>query len=235
MIRIGITGTDTGVGKTFVTESLAAAFDRRGQRVVAMKPVETGCEFDEPHRDGARLARAAGGRLPLETVAPLTFSEPVCPWLAAEHAGRPIDLDALDASLATASDGCEVLLVEGAGGILVPLTATIAFDALFVRWNLDVIVVAANRLGVVNHVRLTLAAARAAGLTVRAVVLNQIGQDGSDRSIQDNGRLIAELEGVPLIELPRAPKVDDLALSASLAERSGLVDLLVRPTLAPPA
>jgi dethiobiotin synthetase len=235
MIRIGVTGTDTDVGKTLVTTALAAAFTRRGQRVAALKPVETGCEFDEPNRDGARLMRAAKEQRGLAVVAPLTFPEPVCPWLAAERANAAIDIAALDAVMEKASAGYDVLLVEGAGGLLVPITPTLAFDGLFARWMLDVVIVAPNRLGVINHARLTIAAARAAGLNVRALVLNQIGGDGSDRSIQDNGRIIAEMERVPLVQLPRAPMVDDLDVFADLVEQAGLVELLTQPFVAAPA
>ena len=226
MIRIGITGTDTNVGKTLVTSAIAAALTRRGLSVAAMKPIETGCAFADPNRDGARLARAANETRPLAAVAPITFSECLSPMLAAEFGGRPIDLAFLDTAVHAASHRRDALLVEGSGGLLVPITATVAFDSLFARWSLELVIVAPNRLGALNHVRLTIAAARAAGLRICAVVLNQIGQDGSDRSISDNPRLIAELENVPVVQLPRAPVVDDLDLAAAFAERSGLVDLV---------
>ncbi len=235
MIRIGVTGTDTGVGKTVVSCAIAAALTRRGLRVAAMKPVETGCAFDDPGRDGARLARAAGETRPLSAVAPLVFPEPVAPVLAAELAGAPIDLVALAAAMEGASRGYDVLIVEGAGGLLVPVTAGTAYDTLFARWSLGVVIVAANRLGVINHTRLTLAAARAAGLRVVAVVLNDAGHEAADRSVGDNCRLIRDLERVPVVELPRLAAVDDLDLAAKLAEQSGLVDLIAAATALSPA
>jgi dethiobiotin synthetase len=227
MIRIGVTGTDTDVGKTLVTAALAAALTRRGFRVAAMKPIETGCNFDDPNRDGARLMRAANEQRGLPVVAPLTFQEPVSPLLAAELAGQPIDLAALDRAVKVAEQGCDALLVEGAGGLFVPITMDTSYAELFARWSLDVVIVAVNRLGTINHVLLTIAAARAAKLNVRAVVLNQIGGDGSDRSVGDNARLIEALGKVPVVQLPRAPAVDDLSVAANLIERSGLVDLIV--------
>ena len=226
MIRIGTTGTDTNVGKTLVTSAIAAALTRRGLSVAAMKPVETGCEFDDPNRDGARLARAANETRGLGLVAPITFPEPMSPMRAAELAGQPIDLRFLDSVLKMASRGRDALLVEGAGGLLNPVTPGLAFDALFARWSLDVVIVAPNRFGAVNHIRLTISAVRAAGLRVCAVVMNQIGQDGSDRSIGDNPRIIADLEQVAVVQLPRAPLVDDLDRSAAMAERMGLIDLI---------
>jgi dethiobiotin synthetase len=229
MIRIGVTGTDTDVGKTLVSAALAVALTRRGFHVAAMKPIETGCDFDDPNRDGARLARASKESRGLAAVAPLTFLEPVAPMLAAELAGAPIDLATLDHAVTAAALDRDVLIVEGAGGLFVPITAEVSFADLFVRWSLDVVIVAVNRLGAINHVRLTVDAARAAGLNVRAVVLNQIGGAGSDRSVGDNARLIELLEHVPVVQLPRAPAVDDLDVTANLVERCGLVDLVASP------
>jgi dethiobiotin synthetase len=233
MIRIGVTGTDTGVGKTVVTCALASAFRRRGLRVAAVKPVESGATFDDPDRDGARLRRAAGDDRPLSITAPITFPDAVAPLVAARYAGRTIDLDRLDASMHEASRDRDVLLVEGAGGLLVPLTEYVSYDALFARWGLDLLIVAANRLGVINHVRLTVAAARAARLNVSAVVLNELTTNQLDESIADNARVIAELERVPVAELPWMARLDDLDAAAELAEHCGLVELVApgsRPT-----
>ena len=226
MIRIGVTGTDTGVGKTVVACALTAALTRRGLKVAAMKPIETGVMFDDPDRDGARLARAARETRPLSLTAPVTFVDPVAPLVAARRERRPIDLERLETLSRDASRGCDVLLVEGAGGIMVPITERVAFNALFSRWSLDAIVVAVNRLGVINSVRLTLAAARAAGITVRAVVLNELFTAPPDSSIAENARILGELERVPVCELPWMPRLDDLERSADIAEHSGLLELV---------
>ena len=209
MIRIAVTGTDTGVGKTVVSCAIAAGMRRAGLRVAAMKPVETGVAADDPNRDGARLARAAGGLLPLSVVAPLVFPDPVAPSEAARRAGSTIDLAILDHAVRAASLQSDALIVEGAGGLLVPVVDRMAFDTLFARWSLELIVVAANRLGVINHTRLTLAAARSAGLLVRAVVLNNVLPTG-DQSAADNARIIAQLEDISVVELPWLSDVDDL-------------------------
>ena len=233
MIRIGVTGTDTGVGKTVVTCAIAAALRRRGLRVAAMKPVETGAAFDDEMRDGNRLRLASGDDRPLSVTAPLTFSEPVAPLVAARHERTTIDIARLDAAVREAARDRDVLLVEGAGGLLVPLTERISYDALFARWQLNLVVVAANRLGVINHTRMTLAAARAAGLTPAVVVLNELTTNSLDPSIADNARVIAELERVAVAELPWLPRLDDLDAAAELAERCGIVELVApgsRPT-----
>jgi len=209
MIRLGITGTDTGVGKTVVACAIASGLRRRGLNVAAMKPVETGVAFDDPSRDGARLARAAGGTHPLSVVAPIVLAEPLAPLAAARRSRSTIDLSLLDHAMRTASIDADALVVEGAGGLLVPITDQVAFDTLFARWKLDVVVVAANRLGVINHTRLTLAAIRAAGLAVSMVVTNRLSPD-DELSMEDNAALIAELEGVRVVELPWLANAGDL-------------------------
>ena len=215
MIRLGVTGTDTGVGKTVVACAIAAGLRRRGLRVAAMKPLETGVDANDPSRDGARLARAAGGTLPLSMLAPLTYPDPVAPLVAARRAGTQIDLSLLDHAVRAASNGADALVVEGAGGLLVPITERVAYDVLFSHWQLDAVVVAANRLGAINHTRLTLAAARAAGLTVSMVVLNNVSAE-CDTSAVENASIIAELENIPVVELPWLPDAGDLERASEI-------------------
>jgi dethiobiotin synthetase len=136
-----------------------------------------------------------------------------------------VDIASLDAAMGKATERADVLLVEGAGGLLVPITEELSFDGLFARWSLDVVIVAANRLGVINHTRLTVAATRAAGLTIRAVVLNDVG-DARHPSMEDNASVIAELTHVPVAELPWLPLADDLAGAADAIDRSGLIELI---------
>jgi dethiobiotin synthetase len=227
MIRLGVTGTDTGVGKTLVSCALASGMRRAGLRVAAMKPIETGVAPNDPQRDGARLARAAGGLLPLSVVAPLVFPDPLAPSEAARRVGSTVDLSVLDHAVRAASAQVDALIVEGAGGLLVPIVDRLSFDTLFSRWKLELIVVAANKLGVINHTRLTLSAARAAGLLVRAVVLSNV-RPTPDSSAQDNARIIAELEDVPVVELPWLSDADDLE-SASAYILPHVIPELERP------
>lgn len=215
MIRLGITGTDTGVGKTVVACAIASGLRRRGLRVGGMKPVETGVSADDPTRDGARLARAAGSTLPLSMLAPLTYSDPVAPLVAARRSGTPVDLALLDHAMRTVSNDADALVVEGAGGLLVPISERVAYDTLFSRWKLDAVVVAANRLGVISHTRLTLAALRAAGITISMVVVNSIAAE-SDTSAVENAKIIGELENVSVVELPWLPDAGDLERASEI-------------------
>jgi dethiobiotin synthetase len=184
VIRFGVTGTDTGVGKTFVACALIGALRDRGLSVAAMKPVETGVE-GEPD-DARRLCEAAGGRDPLDDVCPERFDEPLAPWVAARRAGRTIALASLEAARSRLEAGKDALVVEGAGGLLVPIADGITYDLLFRRWRLECIIVAANRLGAVNHTLLTVRAALAAGLRVRAVVLNTVSAEKPTVAEQTN-------------------------------------------------
>lgn len=230
MIRLGITGTDTGVGKTLLACGLTAALRHRQLRVAAMKPIETGVRADDPWRDGARLARAAGGAFPLSVLAPIVLAQPLAPLIAAQRARTPIDLTLLDNAIHAIGHYADVLLVEGAGGLLVPVADYVSFATLFARWKLDLIVVGQNRLGVINHARLTVAVARASGLKVRAVVLSQTTPQPADVSVADNARLISELEGVPVFELPWTPHPDDLDEVETAVVRSGVVELIAPRT-----
>lgn len=165
-----VTATDTEVGKTVVASALCAALTARGLAVGAHKPVVTG--IDEPTdvpRDHELLGACAG--LDPEAVAPLRFGPAVSPHLAAELAGVALDEDAIRARAHAAAKGRDVLIVEGVGGVLVPLTPALSVLDLAADLALPVVVAARPGLGTINHTLLTLRAVRDAGLTVAAVVL----------------------------------------------------------------
>jgi dethiobiotin synthetase len=226
MIRLGVTGTDTGVGKTVIAVALVSMLRRRGLRVAAMKPVETGVLPGAP-TDAARLRAAAGdGDLPGD-VGPVTYAEPLAPLVAAGRAGRPVDVEALDAAWGRLAAQRDAVIVEGAGGLLVPLTEQVSYSALFARWRLGLVVVAANRLGAINHVLLTVHAARAAELQIRGVVVNDGTGTGPDLATATNAAALARLlPGVPVLTWPRLTDVSDDALGAQ-AERLGLGRLIL--------
>lgn len=222
MIRLGVTGTDTAVGKTFVSTLLLKMMRRQGLKVAAMKPVETGVSPGDPRSDAMRLLEAAGGEDPIERVRPLLLAEPLAPWVATARGGSRVDLDALDAAFQALCEGRDAVLVEGAGGLLVPLTREVAYDGLFVQWDLDTVVVAGNRLGAINHTLLTVRAAHDAGLRVRGVVLNTLSPDPPGIAESTNLEVLADLLApVPVLPLPWLRKrPDDYVLE--LAEENGL-------------
>ncbi len=245
--RYGITGTDTGIGKTVVTCALAARARQLGLRVAAMKPVESGIDDRIDHHtnasiassaptrsDAERLQEAAGGTDPLTLVRPYVLEEPLAPMVAAQRAGITIDLDALDVARATLSVRKDLLLVEGAGGVLVPITSGCSFLDLFARWDCALIIVAGNRLGVLNHVLLTVRAARAAGVPVRAVVLTQnTNREDGLAEATNYDALVTLLPQHTILRFPWVDRVDDLDALAAAAAGSGLDVLFPRLPSAP--
>jgi dethiobiotin synthetase len=223
----GVTGTDTGVGKTIIGAALAAALQRRGVRVGVFKPVETGVAAGTDPPDAALLRAAAGTTHPVASVCAFVFAEPLAPMIAAERAGTRIGLAALDAAFARATDDTDVRIVEGAGGLLVPITEHATYATLFARWRLGVIVVAANRLGVLNHTTLTVHAAESAGLHVHAVVLNTLADGPADLAASTNaGALRRLLPGRAVVTFPYLSDVHHIPSLAGAAASCGLLAAL---------
>ena len=198
-----VTGTDTGVGKTVLAGALCAALAARGERVAAFKPVVTGLdeEVDEWPRDHELLAAAASGGQSRSDVAPLTFGPPVSPHHAAELAGMTIEpLELARAARATA-DGADLVVCEGVGGVLVPLTTGYLVRDLALELDLPLVVAARPGLGTINHTLLTLEAARSAGLEVAAVVMTPWPAEptGMERS---NRETVESLGDVRVYGLP---------------------------------
>lgn len=176
MKRLFITGTDTGVGKTTVGCALAAAYTQLGRRVEVLKPIETGCEGLELRpADALRLAQAVGlpPNLDYAQLCPQRFALPASPEVAARAEGRAVDRAALEHAL-DRSRSADLLLVEGAGGLLVPIADDFDMADLAERSGAALLIVARASLGTVNHSLLTLEAARRRGLRVAGVVLNQV-------------------------------------------------------------
>lgn len=208
-----VTATDTGVGKTVVAAAILAALRARGERVAAFKPVLTGT--DEPPDpdwppDDELLAAAAGMRA--EEVAPARFGPPVSPHLAARLAGEQLDPAALRAAFAARAAEADVVIAEGVGGLLVPLTPDYLVRDLARDLGLPLVVAARPGLGTINHTLLTLEAARAAGLTVAGVVLTP-WSEGPSTMEKDNRATIARLGGVEVAALPRLAHADPALLA----------------------
>jgi dethiobiotin synthetase len=168
-----VTGTDTGVGKSIVAASVCAALSARGETVAAFKPVLTGLAepADAFPPDHELLARAAGGRAAPEEVAPYRFGPPVSPHYAAELAGETIEPALLVTAARQAAAAADVLVAEGVGGLLVPITPGYLVRDLARDLALPLVVAARTGLGTINHTLLTVEAARAVGLSVAGIVM----------------------------------------------------------------
>lgn len=168
-----VTGTGTGVGKTVVAGALAAGLRARGARVAVFKPVLTGVDEEPPAgwpRDDELLAGAAG--VPTAGVAMSRYGPPVSPHLAAALAGEVISLDALVHAAQHVARNADVLVVEGVGGLLVPLSAEATVRDLALALGFGVVVAAHPGLGTINHTLMTLEVARRSGLGILGVVLS---------------------------------------------------------------
>jgi dethiobiotin synthase len=162
-----VTGTDTGVGKTLAAAALCRVERGAGRTVLYAKPVQTGLQQAEAG-DAAFVAAAA--KVPV--IECLRFREPLAPAVAAELEGSVIDVEALLADLAKAGDGFDRIVVEGAGGLLVPLSAEVTMADLADRLGAGLVVVTRPTLGTLNHTALTLEAARSRGLPVDGLVIS---------------------------------------------------------------
>ncbi len=175
-----VTGTDTGVGKTWVSLGLIAAMQAQGLSVVAMKPVSAGCERTPEglrNEDALLLQRQASLAQPYEWVNPVAFKPPIAPHIAAAEIGARIDFSRIERNfnrLAVTADCC---VVEGAGGWLVPLGARKSFADLAARLALPVLLVVAIRLGCLNHALLTVESIRRRGLSLLGWVANLTAPD----------------------------------------------------------
>jgi dethiobiotin synthetase len=171
MRGIFVTGTDTGVGKTFVACALARALREAGVDVGVMKPIETGVPAAGPE-DARALRAAAGVEDPLELICPVRFALPASPEAAARAEDRRVSLDAIRDAFDELARRHAFVLVEGAGGLLVPIDAGTDMADLARALDLPLLLVARTALGTVNHTRLSLEVAEARGLEVLGVVLS---------------------------------------------------------------
>jgi dethiobiotin synthetase len=205
-MRILITGTDSGVGKTWVGCALALALQSAGKQVVAIKPLETGCAGAPGEReDGVLLAQATGQSQP--THAMFRIPERVPPTLASDRSGITIDFDALVLKIERYGENADYLLLEGAGGLLLPVTWEWNMVDLARALGACALVVGVDRLGTINHTLLSLSALELAGVPCAGVVLTT--PETLDQSTGSNAAAIARLSGLErVVAAPRTAYPD---------------------------
>jgi len=189
-----ITGTDTDVGKTFVGAIIVRSLTRKGYRVGVYKPVASGCESVDGElrsSDACALWEAAGRPASLNQVCPQRFAAPLAPNLAAAAEGQAVDTALLRSGLASWQGACDLVVVEGAGGLYSPVSDRDFVIDLAREFAYPLVVVAANRLGTINATLQTLIAARAAGLEVAAIVLSTVQPLPHDPSQSRNAAELA--------------------------------------------
>ncbi|OGW64482.1 MAG: dethiobiotin synthase [Nitrospirae bacterium RIFCSPLOWO2_02_FULL_62_14] len=232
-----ITGTDTGVGKTLVTAALAACLAQRGLSVGVMKPVETGYGGEGASgSDAARLYAAAGMTDPVEAMSPYRFPDPLAPLDAARRTGTIIRVDRILAAFRVLAARHSLMLVEGAGGVRVPLSDKADMRDLIERLGLPVVVVGRTAIGSINHVLLTVESLERRRIPIAGIILNQTRAaapatvDGMQQT--STVALLRTRSGVPVIgPLPYEPLLpasweQGLAATAGSAAISDLADLV---------
>jgi len=199
---IFVTGTDTGVGKTLVAAGLAALFREKGLSVGVMKPVQTGCLTRHGVRtapDARLLLQASGADDPIDRVCPYRFLLPAAPWVAAEHESARIDIGRIEINYKRLSSRHRIMLVEGAGGLLTPITSDTAMLELARRLNLPLIIVATTRLGTLNHTLLTVRWAQREGASVLGVIFNRPFRMSPTQVEKINPATFSRLSSIPVL------------------------------------
>lgn len=188
-----ITGTDTGVGKTYVTRLIIENLRNEGRDTVGYKPVACG-----DREDAVILSEVSGG-VGIDEINPVYLNTPVAPYVACMLENRTVDPAELIAGFHHLAAKHAQVIVEGAGGWEVPLAANYRVSDLAADLKLPVVLVAGNKLGALNHIILTVNAIRAKGLICAGIVLNQL-EDEMDTAMITNKGVVEDLTGVPLLE-----------------------------------
>lgn len=196
-----VTGTDTEVGKTRISVGLIKLLQKQGLSVAAMKPVASGCEWHDgewQNEDALALSQQADIKLPYSQVNPYAFEPAIAPHLAAEQIGQTISLSRIESQFALIKQQADVVVVEGAGGWLVPLNDQQTIADLVQSLKLPVVLVVAIKLGCINHALLTVQAITGSGLTLQGWVANDFLQDPQSTAIIQSlkQRIVAPCLGV---------------------------------------
>lgn len=188
-----VTGTDTGIGKTWVSALLVKEFRKGGSATVGLKPVSSGSR-----EDAERLWEASGGALDIDVINPWWFQTPVAPLVAKRIEGRELPMESLVEHIYQVRDAHDFTIVEGVGGWEVPIGEGYSFPDYAKALGFPVLVVAANWLGALNHTLLTVKAIQAAGLECVGVILNHLEAE-RDVAATTNRAILEELCPVPVI------------------------------------
>lgn len=216
-----VTGTDTGVGKTTVSCALLRAFAAQGKKAVGMKPVVAGSENGH-WSDVEQLIAASSISAVRAHVNPYAFDLPISPHIAAQQAGTQIDLAVIQRAYQALSNQADVVIVEGAGGFLVPLNEHQTGADLAKTLNLPAILVAGMRLGCLNHALLTAQAIKAAGLTLIGWVANCM--DPQMLVLQQNIATLKQRLDCPLLGILPFDREINIELSAGLLDIKFLIN-----------
>jgi dethiobiotin synthetase len=225
-----VTGTDTGVGKTLIAGAIAAWFRAQGLRTGVLKLAATGCVRRREglvSEDAEFLAHCADAGEPLDIIAPQRFVEPLAPAVAAQRAGVDLDWTSIQRSLDLIARNNDVIVVEGVGGIMVPMDSKHTVLDVAAWLNLPAVVDARPALGTINHTLLTLEALPSRNVPVAGVVVNRYPTDTPDLATETNPRAIEKWGKVPVLcVVPDVRETIGMHLPGDVAAAVGPVDWL---------
>ncbi|MFI5322453.1 MAG: dethiobiotin synthase [Thermodesulfobacteriota bacterium] len=230
---IFITGTDTGVGKTVIMAALAWTMSSAGKRAAVMKPIQTGAR-GSGLMDIEFVEKVLGANYDLDEVCPYRFPEPLSPLTASMISGNEIDIEKIKNAYLRLELANELVIVEGAGGLLVPIREDYLMSDLALELGLSLLIVTRPGLGALNHTALTVESAKSRGLDILGVVINRFPSNPG-RAERTNPAQIVRMTGVPLagmfpsdpslsVEEGRIGKIREIASGAFVPSLYGTFD-----------
>jgi dethiobiotin synthetase len=199
-----ITGTDTGVGKTLIAGGIAHILAQQGLRVGVFKPIATGCRMEKGKLvsdDAKFLAKCSNCSCGLSIVNPITYQTPAAPIVAAKIENRRIDYSAIETAYHFVCENHDIVIVEGIGGIRVPVSKRVDVLELADQFGMPVVVVARPNLGTINHTLLTVDAIRINDLPFAGVVISGHKPDSSDPAEQTAPQVISEFDDIKILSV----------------------------------
>ena len=197
-----ITGTDTNVGKTVITACLLTLYRKHGVDAGVMKPIETGVDQNcssESNSDAKFLLTVSGNKDPLEEVCPIRLKPATSPLQATRITGQTVDINLILENFEKLQAKHDHMLVEGIGGLLVPLTESYSVSNLIRDMNLPVIIVSRASLGTINHTLLTVKVAKETGLNIAGIILNHTEDRPPNDIEMEQASIIQELSNIPIL------------------------------------
>ena len=224
-MNIFVTATDTDVGKTIVTAGLAAIMQSLGYKAGILKPLQTGAISQGDFLISPDLAFIKKIDPYVSTHASYVLKTPSAPYLASEIEGVPIETDVILRDYVKMTQKCDTVIVEGSGGILVPVSSGILMSDVAKKLNLPIVIVARPNLGTINHTLLTINAANQSGLRIAGVIINKYPEDTADVVIKTAPRLIEEYSDAKIVGIIKDFKTDHITPSILIDAMLNSVDL----------
>jgi dethiobiotin synthetase len=224
-----ITGTDTGVGKTLIAGAIAKILSQKSKTVGVFKPIATGCKKTQQglvSEDARFLAHCADSKFGLDIINPVTFGTPAAPFACEQLENKKVDFEKIITAYNYICSKTDCIIVEGIGGIRVPITANIDVLSLAKLFDLPVVIVARSKLGTINHTLLTIDAIRRSGLLLAGIIINGYDEKIGDLAEKTNAATIKKIGKVEIIAVvpfdpaPIVPSSNQAKINSTGVERS---------------